>query len=124
MRGMFTALIVMGAIWTGGLVWSVFGGLVLVPQSAVNIGGARTAAPAVVQPSSAAAVAAQTQAQAQSKPSAAAAVAPKPGASGQATDGHNMAGHAVSHADQVSLATKGNQLLDPKLVDGVTVLEL
>jgi len=46
---MFTTLIIMGAIWTGGLVWSVFGGLVLVPQSAVSVGGARVTVPPAVQ---------------------------------------------------------------------------
>ena len=43
MRGMFVAVMVMGAVWTGGLVWSVFGGMVLVPQSAITIAGAKTA---------------------------------------------------------------------------------
>ena len=43
MRGMFVALMVMGAVWTGGLVWSVFGGMVLVPQSASRSAGAKTA---------------------------------------------------------------------------------
>ena len=38
MRGMFIALMVMGAVWTGGLVWSIFGGLVLVPGSTITIG--------------------------------------------------------------------------------------
>ena len=47
MRGMFIALMVMGAVWTGGLVWSVLGGMVLVPSATVlSIGSARTAAPA------------------------------------------------------------------------------
>ena len=35
---------------------------------------------------------------------------------------HGAAG-AVSHAASVPLATRGNQLLDPKLVDGVKVFE-
>jgi FtsP/CotA-like multicopper oxidase with cupredoxin domain len=119
MRGMFTALLIMGAIWTGGLVWSVFGGMVLVPQSAVSLGGARVTAPAPVQSPAQAAAASAVQAQAQSKP-AGAAVAPKPEA-----NGHDMAGHgAVSHADSVPTATKGNALLEPKLVDGVKVFEL
>src|SRR5690242_13267031 len=67
MRGMFTALIIMGAIWTGGLVWSVFGGLVLVPQSALSVGGARVAAPA--PPQSPAQATAASALQSQNKPS-------------------------------------------------------
>jgi FtsP/CotA-like multicopper oxidase with cupredoxin domain len=112
---MFTALIIMGAIWTGGLVWSVFGGLVLVPQSAVSIGGARVAAPAPAQ--SPAQATAASALQSQNKP---AAVVPKP-----AANGHDMAGHgAVSHADSVPTATRGNTVLEPKLVDGFKVFEL
>src|SRR5215212_4962792 len=110
MRGMFTTLIIMGAIWTGGLVWSVFGGLVLVPQSALTVGGARVAAPPAVQsPAQAAA------AQAQSK----ATVAPKPAAAG-----HDMSAHDVSHAASVPTSTRGNAVLEPKLVDGAKVFEL
>ncbi len=123
MRGMFVALMVMGAVWTGGLVWSVFGGLVLVPQSAVTAAGARTAvAPAVVQPPTQASAQAAVQAQAQAQPAAGAA-APKP-TSGQPTDGHAMSAHAVSHADQVAMALRGNQPLEPKVLDGVKVFEL
>jgi FtsP/CotA-like multicopper oxidase with cupredoxin domain len=114
---MFTALIIMGAIWTGGLVWSVFGGLVLVPQSAVSIGGARVTAPAPAQ--SPAQAAAASALQSQNKP-AAAAVAPKP-----AANGHDMGAHdAVSHAASVPTSTRGNTLLEPKLVDGFKVFEL
>jgi FtsP/CotA-like multicopper oxidase with cupredoxin domain len=116
---MFTALIVMGAIWTGGLVWSLFGGLVLVPQSAVMGAGARVAAaPAVPPPGQAAA---KSQPQAQSKPTAAA----QPAAGGHdmsAVGGGTMG--TMSHAASVPLATKGNQPLEPKLVDGVKVFEL
>ena len=48
MRGLLTAIGVMGAIWTGGLLWSIGGGLVLVPQvTVVSIGApAAPAAPA------------------------------------------------------------------------------
>src|SRR5215207_11007318 len=110
MRGMFTTLIIMGAIWTGGLVWSVFGGLVLVPQSAVTVGGARVAAqPVVLSPAQAAAAQAQTKAVA----------APKP-----AANGHDAAAHDVSHAASVPTATRGNAVLEPKLVDGAKVFEL
>ena len=122
MRGMFTTLIIMGAIWTGGLVWSVFGGLVLVPQSAVTVGGARVAAPPAVQSPAQAAASQAVAAQAQSKPVVQ--VAPQPAANGQAMAGHDMAAHDVSHAASVPTATKGNTLLDPKLVDGVKVFEL
>src|SRR5688572_32636065 len=38
MRGAFIALMVMGSIWTGGLVWSIFGGRVLVPHSTIAVG--------------------------------------------------------------------------------------
>jgi FtsP/CotA-like multicopper oxidase with cupredoxin domain len=100
---------VMGAIWTGGLVWSLFGGLVLVPPSAVTVGGARTA-PAPQPPAP----------PAQPKPAAA---APKPTTS-PPTEGHDMSGHAVSHAASVTAPVRGNQLLEPKLVDGVKVFEL
>jgi FtsP/CotA-like multicopper oxidase with cupredoxin domain len=112
---MFTALVVMGAIWTGGLVWSLFGGMVLVPPSAVTAGGARTAVAPAVGPGAPA-----VTTSAQSKPSAA--VAPKPGASGQAAPSHDS--HAVSHAAQVTTTTRGNQLLEPRLVNGVKVFEL
>lgn len=119
MRGMFTALVIMGAIWTGGLVWSVFGGMVLVPSSAVTAGGARVAAPAVAQSPAQAAASAAVQTQAQSKPSAA--VAPKPNVN--ANGGHG-AHDAVSHAASVPTGTKGNAVLEPKLVDGFKVFEL
>src|SRR4051794_8518651 len=106
MRGMFVALMVMGAIWTGGLVWSLFGSLVLVPSSAVTAGGVRTA---VAPPPAAPA-----------KPAAAAAK-PTPAPAAQ---GHDMSQHAVSHADQATGITQGNQPLQPKLVDGVKVFEM
>ena len=115
MRGMFTTLIIMGAIWTGGLVWSVFGGLVLVPQRAVTVGSARVAATPAVQSPAQAAASQAVAAQAQSKPVVQ--VAPQPAANGQAMAGHDMAAHDVSHAASVPTASKGNTLLDPKVVD-------
>jgi len=114
---MLTALIVIGAVWTGGLVWSIFGGLVLVPQSAIMVGGARTAVGPAVQPPAPAA-------QAPAKPTAS--VQGQGAATGQAMAGHDMGAMAahVSHADQVPTATRGNQLLEPKIVDGVKVFDL
>jgi FtsP/CotA-like multicopper oxidase with cupredoxin domain len=117
MRGMFIALMVMGAIWTGGLVWSLFGGLVLVPQTAVAVGGVKTAAAPAVAAPPAQAAAAQAQAKATT-----AATASKP--AGQAMEGHSPDAHAASHAAQLATASRGNQLLAPKPVDGVKVFEL
>jgi FtsP/CotA-like multicopper oxidase with cupredoxin domain len=110
---MFTALMIMGAIWTGGLVWSLFGGLVLVPRSALPVGGAQVAVQAPA-PASASAVKPQTQTQSKATPAA------------QPTmTGHDMgAMSTMSHAASAPLATKGNQPLEPKLVDGVKVFEL
>jgi FtsP/CotA-like multicopper oxidase with cupredoxin domain len=118
MRGAFIALMVMGSIWTGGLVWSIFGGLVLVPQSTIAVGGARTALapPAVpVTAPSAARPSAGASSEVQAKPQ----VAP---ASGHDTKA--AGGHGISHADQVVTSTKGNQPLEPKLVDGVKVFDV
>src|SRR5262245_51933143 len=115
MRGMFIGLMIMGAVWTGGLVWSIFGGMVLVPSATLGSAGPKVAAPAVSAP------APVTQAKpaapaTQSKPAAAAAPA-------AATHGH-ADGHAVSHAASVPTATKGNQVLEPRVVDGVKVFEV
>jgi FtsP/CotA-like multicopper oxidase with cupredoxin domain len=112
MRGMFIALMVMASIWTGGLVWSVFGGMVLVPSTTIGVGGPRVAAPAAVAP-------------AQPKP-AVPTPAVKPGAAAPAAQAHtgHGTGHGVSHADQVPTSTKGNQPLEPKLIDGVKVFEV
>ena len=114
MRGMFVALTIMGAVWTGGLVWSLFGGLVLVPSASLSAVGPRVAAPVLSAPAA---------------PSVAKPAAPKPAAQAKptapaATHGHAAGGHGVSHADQIPTATKGNQILDPKLVDGVKVFEV
>jgi FtsP/CotA-like multicopper oxidase with cupredoxin domain len=107
MRGMFIALMVMGAVWTGGLVWSILGGMVLVPSATIlSIGAARTA-PAPV-PAPAPAVAAQ--------PKPAAAAVPLSTTASPAS-GHDA--HAVSHADQVPTSAKGNVPLEPRIVDGI-----
>ena len=109
MRGMFIGLMVMGAVWTGGLAWSIFGGMVLVPGSTLSIGAPRAAvapAPAPASQARPAAPAAQ-----QNVP---AIKAPAPG-----QDPHAASGHAVSHAAAVPTSTRGNQVLEPKLVDGV-----
>ena len=117
MRGMLIALTVIGAIWTGGLLWSLLGGLVLMPRSAVvgPAGPAVAAAPA---------------------PKPAGGAAPKPAAApqaamasnGTATGGPTVSDHAghdaISHGTTVATGTKGNQLLEPRLVDGVKVFEL
>ena len=113
MRGMFIGLMVMGAVWTGGLVWSIFGGMVLVPSATIGAAGPKVAVvpPSVPAPAS------------QVKPAA-----PAPAAQAKAPaasqDSHSAGGHAVSHAASVPTATKGNQLLEPKLVDGVKVFEV
>jgi FtsP/CotA-like multicopper oxidase with cupredoxin domain len=121
MRGLFIALMIMGSIWTGGLVWSVFGGLVLVPSSTVALGAPRIApvpSQSPPQPS-------------QAKPSTSA-PATKPGA-GTTPGGHDMAGmpgmagmngQMPSHASEAPTATRGNQPLEPKIVDGVKAFEL
>ena len=123
MRGMFIALMIMGSIWTGGLVWSVFGGLVLVPQSAISVGAPKFAPTTPQSP---------TQQLTQAKPSTSA-PATKPGAAttaGGTLPGHDMAGmpgmngQMPSHAAEVPTATRGNQALEPTLVDGVKVFEL
>ena len=110
MRGAFVALMVMGAVWTGGLVWSIFGGMVLVPSATLVGAGPKVA----VAPPSVAAPAAPA------RPAAPAAQAKVPAA------GHNAHGgdHGVSHAASVPTAAKGNQVLEPKLVDGVKVFEV
>src|SRR3954447_18395801 len=117
MRGMFIALMVMGSVWTGGLVWSIFGGMVLVPSASIGVGAPKIAAPAAGAPSTLS----------QAKPSAASVAAqakPTPAA------GHDMGamaaegGHLVSHADRVPPATRGNQPLEPKLIDGFKTFEL
>jgi FtsP/CotA-like multicopper oxidase with cupredoxin domain len=114
MRGMLIALTVMGAVWTGGLLWSVVGGMVLVPSTAlISVGG-----PVVANP-----------APAPSKPAAPAAPKPVAPTNGVAQTGvshtaHGAAHGAVSHAAQVAADVRGNQLLEPRLVDGVKVFEL
>lgn len=121
MRGMFIALMVMGAVWTGGLVWSVLGGMVLVPSATVlSIGSARTAAPVAQAQAAAPAPAAKpvgtAAAQTQSAAQAAASTTTAP------ASGHE--GHAVSHNDIVPTSTKGNQVLEPRIVDGVKVFDI
>jgi FtsP/CotA-like multicopper oxidase with cupredoxin domain len=116
MRGVFIALMVMGAVWTGGLVWSIFGGMVLVPGATIAVGGPRVAAAPAPSIGSQAKPGAPTPA-AQAKPS----VATAPAAN---TGQHGAAGHGVSHADRVATSTKGNQPLEPKLVDGIKVFEV
>jgi len=124
MRGMFIGLMVMGAVWTGGLVWSIFGGLVLVPGSTITIGAPK------------AAVAPAPPAPAPAPPAPAPAPLPKPGAAAPAAqqsapavkapaagqDAHSHA--AVSHAASVPTGVKGNQALEPRLVDGVKVFDV
>ena len=113
MRGMFIALMVMGAVWTGGLVWSIFGGLVLVPGSAITLGAPRVApAPPPA-----------TQAKPSAPAPAAQQTVPAIKAPDTSQDMH-AGGHGVSHAAQVATSTKGNQILEPKLVDGVKVFEV
>jgi FtsP/CotA-like multicopper oxidase with cupredoxin domain len=114
MRGMFIALMVMGAVWTGGLVWSVFGGMVLVPGSVISVGGARTALAPAPGPAAAG----------QAKPATVATTAAQAKATAPPQDSHTAGGHAVSHAAQVVTATKGNQVLEPKLLDGMKVFEV
>ena len=36
MRGMLMGLFVLASVWTGGLFWSLFGGMVIVPQSKLD----------------------------------------------------------------------------------------
>ena len=115
MRGMFIARMVMGAVWTGGLVGSVLGGMVLVPSATmISIGRAQTAP---VAAASAPAAATKPAAAPVAKPAAVA----KPAGAAPAS-GH--AGHGVSHADQVATSTKGNQPLEPRIVDGVKNFDL
>ena len=116
MRGMFIALIVMGAVWTGGLVWSILGGMVLVPSATmISIGRAQTAPAAAASAPAPAA-----------KPAAAPATAAKPATTTAPASGHQGGhqGHGVSHADQVATSTKGNQPLEPRIVDGVKNFDL
>lgn len=120
MRGLFIALMIMGAVWTGGLVWSVFGGLVLVPSSSVALGTPRIAP---VPP--------QSPAQsASAKPAATAVTKPQAPAGSGSMPGHDMTGmpgmqgQMPSHAAEVPSATRGSQPLEPKIVDGVKVFEL
>jgi manganese oxidase len=116
MRGMLIALFVMGSVWTGGLVWSIFGGLVLVPSASIGATGPRVAAPTVGAP----------PALNQAKTSGVPTPAPKPQAGATApAGGHDMhGGQPISHADQVASATRGSQPLEPKLVDGFKTFEL
>jgi FtsP/CotA-like multicopper oxidase with cupredoxin domain len=110
---MFIALMIMGAVWTGGLVWSLFGGMVLVPSASLAGAGPKVAAPAVSAPAPST----------QTKPAAASQA--KPAAAPAPAAGHNHAdGHGVSHADIVPTASKGNQVLEPRLVDGVKQFEV
>jgi FtsP/CotA-like multicopper oxidase with cupredoxin domain len=114
---MFVALMIMGAVWTGGLVWSIFGGMVLVPSASLGAAGVRAAVPVAVAPS----------APGQTKPAAStAATQAKPASASVPASGHNLHGGAqpVSHAAEVASATRGNQLLEPKLVDGFKTFEL
>ncbi len=117
MRGLFIALMIMGAVWTGGLVWSVFGGLVLVPSSTLALGAPKippVAPPSASQPSAA-------------KPAAGTAAKPQAPASGASMAGHDMAGtngQMPSHASQAPTAIRGNEPLSPKIVDGIKVFEL
>src|SRR5688572_9427337 len=116
MRGMFIALMVMGAVWTGGLVWSIFGGMVLVPGATIAVGGPRVATAPAPSIGSQAKPAAPTPA-VQAKPS----VATAPAAN---TGQHGAGGHGVSHADQIPTSTKGNQILEPRIVDCVKVFDV
>ena len=110
MRGMMMGLFVLASVWTGGLVWSFLGGMVIVPQSKLLTLGAGTT---VVAPAP----------QAAAKPAAATTtVTQKQTENGAVTEGHG--GHAVSHAATVPSATRGNQVIEPKIVDGVKVFEL
>ena len=84
--------------------------MVLVPSAAITAAGPRAA---VVQP---AAPAPATQ----TKPAAPAAQVKAPVAVQDAHAGN----HAVSHAASVPAAVKGNQLLEPKLVDGMKVFDV
>jgi FtsP/CotA-like multicopper oxidase with cupredoxin domain len=111
---MFIALMVMGAVWTGGLVWSVFGGMVLVPGSTVALGGARTAVAPVTAPAPAS----------QAKPATAPAPAAQARVPAPGKDQQGAGGHAVSHAAVVPSATKGNQVLEPKQVGDVKVFDV
>jgi FtsP/CotA-like multicopper oxidase with cupredoxin domain len=106
---MFIGLMIMGAIWTGGLVWSIFGSMVLVPSATIT--GAAGPRVAVAPPS------------APAKPAAAAPVA-QAKAPTAAQDPHAAGGHAMSHDAQVPSATHGSQPLEPKLVDGFKTFEL
>lgn len=114
MRGMFVALMIMGSVWTGGLVWSLFGGAVLVPASAV---GPRAAvAPAVVPAPPIAA-----------KPAAPAPAQQEPAAKPQLTAAPAAAGHdahGVSHAAAVPTSTRGNELLPARVEDGVKIFDV
>lgn len=110
MRGMFVALMIMGSVWTGGLVWSIFGGMVLVPSASITVGTPRTASVPPAAPAS------QPKANTATAPAPA---LPKPGAA----DAH-AGGHTVSHGDQVASTTRGSQELQPKLVDGFKTFEL
>lgn len=114
MRGMFIALMVMGAVWTGGLVWSIFGGLVLVPQSAISVGGPAVAAKPALPPT-------KPSAPAASKPAGTGA---QTGTGPVAANGQAAPTGQASHAASVATATRGNELLEPRLVDGVKVFDI
>jgi FtsP/CotA-like multicopper oxidase with cupredoxin domain len=101
---------IMGSVWTGGLVWSIFGGAVLVPSSSLNLGGVRTA---VAPPAPAPAPAAKP---AHSMPAA------QPLAAAAPASGH--AAHDLTHATIAPTSTRGNAILEPRIEDGVKVFDL
>ncbi|MDP8922795.1 MAG: hypothetical protein M3O34_07955 [Chloroflexota bacterium] len=118
---MFVALFVLTSVRKGGLFSSLFGGMVIVPQSRLlTMGSATTVvAPGVGRPDTSAA----TPQSAQVMPSTATTVTRKQTENGAVTEVHN--GHAgPSHAATVPSETKGNQQIEPQVVDGVKVFEL
>lgn len=117
MRGMFIALMVMGAVWTGGLVWSIFGGLVLVPQSAITVGGPGVAAKPALPP-------AKPSAPAPSNPAVTTSRGTQTGIGQVASNGQAAPTGQASHAAPVATATRGNQPLEPRLADGVKVFDI
>jgi manganese oxidase len=112
MRGALAVLGVLGAIWIGGLFWSLAGSLVLVPRAALVTIGApgAVAAPAPAAPAPA-------------KPLSAVTPKPTAGTNHEGTNPGNTHG-PVSHAAQVATEMRGNQLLEPTVVDGVKQFEL
>lgn len=117
MRGLFIALMVMGAVWTGGLVWSIFGGLVLVPQSAITVGRPGAAAKPAAPPAKPAASAA-------SNPAVTTGRGAQTGGGQVASNGQAAPTGQASHAASAATAARGNQLLEPRLVDGVKVFDI